>query len=228
MIDLLSRNYAAASLSIDEFVTLADEKNALFWKVAGSLCRGWLFALNGRASDAAPMISTGVVAWRSMGAKMFLPLWLSCLSRAYAGVGQLDLAWQSIEEALTVVQTTGERWVEAEIHLTAGEIALVGPQPDAAKAEEYFERALVVARQQQAKSWEIRAATSMARLWRDQGKPVEARDLLGRAYRWFTEGFETPLLKDAQALLEELNEHNGVPVGRAGSTKTKTRRDRSN
>jgi predicted ATPase/class 3 adenylate cyclase len=203
-IHLQTGNYAAANVSIDEFVALADEKGALFWKVAGSLCRGRLFALSGRASDAGPMISSGLVAWRSTGAKMFVPLWLACLSRAYAGVGQLDLAWQSIEEALTVMQTTGERWIEADIHQTAGEITLVGPKPDAAKAEAYFQRALAVARAQQAKSWELRAAMSMARLWRDQGKPQQARELLAPVYGWFTEGFGMRDLKEAKALLDEL------------------------
>ena len=86
----------------------------------------------------------------------------------------------------------------------AGEIALMLPEPDAAKAEAYFDRALAVARQQQAKSWELRAAMSMARLWRDQGKRDEARDLLAPVYGWFTEGFDTLDLKEAKALLEEL------------------------
>jgi predicted ATPase len=87
----------------------------------------------------------------------------------------------------------------------AGEIALMSPQPDAAKAEAYFERALVVARKQQAKSWELRTAMSMARLWRDQGKRDEARDLLAPVYGWFTEGFDTLDLKEAKALLDELH-----------------------
>ena len=93
---------------------------------------------------------------------------------------------------------------EPEIHRTAGENALMSPEPDAARAEACFERALAVARQQQAKSWELRAATSMARLWRDQGNRQEARDLLAPVYDWFTEGFDTLDLKEAKALLDEL------------------------
>jgi predicted ATPase len=93
---------------------------------------------------------------------------------------------------------------EPDVHRLAGEIALKSPQPDAAKAKEYFERALSVARAQQAKSWELRAAMSMARLWRDQGKPQQARDLLAPVYGWFTEGFDTLDLKEAKALLDEL------------------------
>jgi predicted ATPase len=105
---------------------------------------------------------------------------------------------------MTAVETTKESWCEAEIKRIAGEIALKSPEPDAAKAETYFERALTVARQQQAKSWELRAAMSMARLWRDQGKRDEARELLAPVYGWFTEGFDTLDLKEAKALLNEL------------------------
>ena len=106
---------------------------------------------------------------------------------------------------MTAVQTTKESWCEAELHRIAGEIALKSPEPDAAKAEEYFERALAVARKQQAKSWELRAAMSMARLWRDQGKPQQARELLAPVYGWFTEGFDTLDLKEAKALLDQLH-----------------------
>jgi predicted ATPase len=97
-----------------------------------------------------------------------------------------------------------ETWYEAEVNRVAGEVALMSPERDAAKAEAYFERALAVARQQQAKSWELRAAISMARLWRDQGKTQHARELLAPIYGWFTEGFDTRDLKEAKALLSEL------------------------
>jgi predicted ATPase len=97
-----------------------------------------------------------------------------------------------------------ERWYEAEVHRTAGEIALKSPEADTAKAEAYFERALSVARKKQAKSFELRAAMSMARLWRDQGKRDAARELLAPVYGWFTEGFDTRDLKEAKALLDEL------------------------
>ena len=114
-------------------------------------------------------------------------------------------AWRSIGEAsIKIIETTTERWFEAEVHRTAGEIALKSPEPDAAKAQAYFERALAVARQQQAKSWELRAAMSLARLWRDQGKPQQASELLAPVYGWFTEGFDTRDLKETKALLEEL------------------------
>ena len=105
---------------------------------------------------------------------------------------------------MTAVETKKEKWCEAEVHRVAGEIALKSLVPAATKAEAYFERALAVARAQQAKSWELRAATSLARLWRNQGKPQQARELLAPIYSWFTEGFETRDLKEAKALLDEL------------------------
>ena len=123
---------------------------------------------------------------------------------AHADLGQIDDAWRCIGEAISTIETTKERWFEAETNRIAGEIALKSPEPDAAKAEAYFERALAVARQQQAKSWELRAAMSLARLWRDQGKVQQARELLAPVYGWFTEGFDTRDLKEAKALLEEL------------------------
>ena len=103
---------------------------------------------------------------------------------------------------MTAVETTKETWCEAEIHRTAGEIALISPEPDAAKAQAHFERAIAIARAQKAKSWELRAATSLARLRRNQGRHGEARSLLAPVYRWFTEGFDTQDLKDAKALLD--------------------------
>jgi predicted ATPase len=104
-----------------------------------------------------------------------------------------------------MVETNKERRWEAQVNLVAGEIALMSSAPDAAKAEAYFERALAVARAQQAKSWELRAAMSTARLWRDQGKRDEARELLAPVYGWFTEGFDTRDLKEAKILLDELS-----------------------
>jgi predicted ATPase len=106
---------------------------------------------------------------------------------------------------MTAIEASKERWFEAEVNRIAGEIALKSPEPDAVKAESYFEQALAVARAQQAKSWELRAAMSMARLWRDQGKRDAARDLLAPLYGWFTEGFDTLDLKEAKALLNALH-----------------------
>jgi class 3 adenylate cyclase/predicted ATPase len=198
-------DYATANAVVDALVALADEKGALLWKAFGMIHQGCVSALTGKASDAVHMISSGIAALRSKGTTMWAPLHLSFLTRAYATLGQFDDAWRCIGEAMTAVETTKEKWCEAEVHRVAGEIALKSPEPDAAKAEAYFERALSVARAQEAKSWELRAATSLARLWRDQGKRDEAHDLLGPIYGWFTEGFNTLDLKQAKALLDELH-----------------------
>jgi len=201
---VLCGNYATANGPFDQLVTLADEKGSLFWKAIGMMGQGWILALTGRASDGVEKLTAALNTWRSTGATLCVPTWLSGLARAYAKLGQFDDAWRCIGEAMTTVETTNERWFEAYTHHIAGEIALMSPEPDAAKAEAYFERALAVARKQQAKSWELRAAMGLARLKRDQGKRDEAHDLLAPVYGWFTEGFDTLDLKEAKTLLDEL------------------------
>jgi predicted ATPase len=200
----LCRNHAEAASQAQELVALAEEKGALFWKAAGMMRGGSVLALTGRASDANEMLISGIAAYRSTGATGFLPLFLPHLARAHAELG-LEEAWRCIGEAMTSAETTKEKWCEAEIHRTAGEIELMSSEPDATKAQAYFERALAVARAQRAKSWELRVATSLARLWRDQGKRDEAHDLLAPIYAWFTEGFDTLDLKEAKTLLDELH-----------------------
>jgi predicted ATPase len=123
---------------------------------------------------------------------------------AFADLGKFADAWRCISEAISVAETTKERWFEAEINRVAGEIVRLSPQQNATKAEEYFGRALTIARKQKAKSWELRAAMSIARLWRDNGKSQQAREFLAPVYGWFTEGFDTQDLKQARLLLEEL------------------------
>ena len=200
----LCGNRAAAAAHARELVALAEEKGAPFWKAFGMMKQGSVLALTGRASGATEMLIAGIAAWRTTGATVWLPLFLPHLARANAELGQFEEAWRCIGEAMTAAETTKEKCCEAEIHRTAGEIALMSPERDAARAEAHFDRALEVARKQQAKSWELRAAMSMARLWRDQGKPDEARKLLAPVYSWFTEGFDTLDLKEAKAFLDEL------------------------
>jgi predicted ATPase len=175
-----------------------------YWKTSGMLGRAWLLALTGKTSDAVGMFTSAIAAWGSMETTLSFPVWLSHLARACGKIGQFDDVWSYIDEAITAVETTKEKWYEADVHRIAGEIALMSPERDAAKAEACFERALAIARAQQAKSWELRAAMSKARLWRDQGKRDEARELLAPVYGWFTEGFDTLDLKQAKALLDEL------------------------
>jgi predicted ATPase len=218
-------DYSAASAQADEADALANEKGALFWRAHTMMIQGALMALTGNASSAVRLITEGIAAWRTAGATLLLPWYLSCLAVAYAKINQFDEAWRCIDEAMRMTETKKERWCEPDIHQMAGEIALRSPVPDAAKAEAYFERALAVARSQQAKSWELRAAMSMARLWCDQGKPQEAHDLLAPVYGWFTEGFDTSDLKEAKALLAKLpgrpgtlsSDANGEQAPRLGS-----------
>jgi predicted ATPase len=197
-------NYATSNLQVDELTALADEKGALLWKANGMTQRGSVLALTGKAAGAIQMITAGLTAWRSTGATAYMPWWLSYLARAYAELGQFDEAWRCIGEAITAMEATKEKFWEAEVHRTAGEIALLSPEPDPTRAEAYFERALAVARRQQAKSLELRAVMSLARLYRDQGKRQQARALLAPVYGWFAEGFDTLDLKEAKALLAEL------------------------
>jgi predicted ATPase len=196
--------YATAITQANELIALADKQKALLWKAYGMLNRGSVLAFTNDPSSAVQMITSGMISFRSTGARVWVPWYLLSLAIAYAKLGQFKDACRCIGEATTAVKTNQETWCEADLQRIAGNITLMGPEPDAQKAEAHFERALVIARQQQAKSWELRAAMSMARLWRDQGKRDEARDLLAPIYGWFTEGFDTLDLKEAKALLEEL------------------------
>jgi DNA-binding response OmpR family regulator/class 3 adenylate cyclase/predicted ATPase len=197
-------DHAAAGTLTREVLALADETGASAWKAFGRMHNGSLLAMTGARESAIQMLTSGIEAWRSTGSTLWTPCYLSHLAQAHAGLGQLDDARRCISEAMTVVETTKATWCESEIHRIAGEIALLSPGPDAAQAEACLQRALAIARVQQAKSWELRAATGMARLWRDQGRHREARDLLAPVYGWFTEGFDTLDLREAKALLDEL------------------------
>ena len=193
----------AATTQLDELAGFADEKGSLYWKAFAAWLQGWLLALARKTAEAANQLTSSITAWRSTGATLFTPTQLSVLADVHASLGHFDESRRSIDEAIAATETSKEIWFEAEVYRTAGEIALKSPAPDTEKAE-YFERALAVARQQQAKSWELRASMSLARLWRDQGKVSEARELLAPVYGWFTEGFDTRDLKEAKVLLEEL------------------------
>jgi class 3 adenylate cyclase/predicted ATPase len=199
-------DYAAAHAHVDELTALADEKGSPYFKADGIALRGRIFALTGNASDAVRAITSGISSLRATGATLYEPWHLWHLAMAYAELGQPDDARHCIDDAIDKVERSKEKWCEAEVHRIAGEIALKSLAPDTEKAENYFDRALAVARQQQTKSWELRAAMSMARLWRNQGKPQQARELLAPVYGWFTEGFDTLDLKEAKALLDELME----------------------
>ena len=201
---MLCGNYAAANAEADELVGLADEKAAFCGR--RSDCDARLSSCTDRRSlgDAVHMITSGMTALAVNGGNTLDAVVVVPFGKGYAVLGQFDDAWRSIGEATNTIEKSKERWCEAEVNRVAGEITLMSPEPNAAKAEAYFERALAVAREQQAKSWELRAATSMARLWREQGKSQQARELLAPVYGWFTEGFDTLDLRQAKALLDTL------------------------
>jgi predicted ATPase len=194
----------SADALLTELAKLVDEKGAAFWKAFGLMTQGALRLLRGKASDTVRLLTTGLKAYQSTGATVFVPWYLTYLATAYGRLGQYDNAQRMISEAIEAIDRTNERWCEAEVLRVAGEVALLGPEQDSADAQKHFERAFAVAGQQQAKSWELRVSISLARLWRDQGKVQQARGLLAPVYGWFTEGFDTRDLKEAKALLEEL------------------------
>jgi predicted ATPase len=202
--ELFCGYYEDAKAQAVEAVALGDERGALFWKGVGMMFEACVSALAGETVNGGQTIASSIAFYRSTGASVLLPFIQSCLARAHAASGQYDDAWQWIDRSLNAVEASGERWCEAEVHRTAGEIALNSSDPDTAKAQAHFERALKIARAQQARSWELRAATGLARLWRDQGRRTEARDLLAPIYSWFTEGFDTLDLREAKALLDNL------------------------
>jgi predicted ATPase len=203
---LFSGDYLAAQAAVGELTALADDKGALVWQITATFVRGCLFALTNKSTEAVQEITSSLAAYRSTGARMFVPIMLVYLSRAHAATRQFDRALCAIAEAMTTLEATGERWVEAEVNRVAGELTLSSPMSDAAKAEEYFERSIAVARRQQAKLWELRAAMSLARLWRDQDKRDKARNMLTPVYNWFTEGFDALDLREAKALLESVEQ----------------------
>jgi predicted ATPase len=197
-------DYVSANAAINELDALSHAKNAMLWQTQAVAERAFLSTLTGETSNIVNMTTSALEAARSTGTTLLMPRSKTLLAQAYAQVGEFENAWCCINEAMDSVEMTKEKWFEAEVHRTAGEITLSMPEPDTAKAEACFERALCIAQKQEAKSWELRAATSITRLWRDQGKRRQAYDLLAPIYSWFTEGFNTLDLKRAGTALEEL------------------------
>jgi class 3 adenylate cyclase/predicted ATPase len=204
MAHLYDRDYASANPQVDELIALASSKDSLYWQALGMMAQGSLFAVTNKASKAIQILTSAIATHRSTGSTLWIPSHLSYLARAHAQLDQFDDARRCIHAAMTAADLTRERWCEADIQRTAGDIELMSPEPDVAKAQAHFERALAIARAQQARSWELRAARSLARLWGDQGKPQRAHDLLAPVYNGFTEGFDTLDLKEAKTLLDAL------------------------
>ena len=168
----------------------------------GNIMRGWCLGAMGQAAEGIPLLLQGIAICRAAGANLLLPFFLTTLAEVYGMAAQPEEGLNRLAEAAKLVETTQERWAEAEMHRLRGTLLL--SMHEHAAAEDSYRHALAVARRQSAKFWELRAAISLARLWRDQGKRNEARELLAPVYGWFTEGFDTPVLKEAKALLDEL------------------------
>jgi class 3 adenylate cyclase/predicted ATPase len=191
-------------------IAFADEHGFVRWLAGGMIGRGWALAEQGLIEDGLTQLCQGVAIWRSMGGELGLPHFLAQLAEMYGKSGQATAGLQVITEALTLVQKNAEHFYAAELYRLKGELLLLAQAGDEhgarghriTEAEACFQQALDVARNQHAKSLELRASLSLSRLWRTQGRQEEARYLLAGIYSWFTEGFDTPDLQEAQALLE--------------------------
>jgi predicted ATPase len=186
----------------DELVALADEHGLGHFRMVALIERGWCLAALGRAEDGIPLLTTGAVGWLDLGYIVWRPWALTLLGDACRMAGQWQTALEHLAEARRLADEREERWFQAETFRLTGDVLLA--TGDAAAAETSYREALALARHQSSKLWELRTATSLARLWRDQGRHAGARDLLAPIYGWFTEGFGTPVLQDARALLDEL------------------------
>jgi class 3 adenylate cyclase/predicted ATPase len=201
---LLSLVGDSATLSerADENVAVAAEQGFPFWRAQGNLYRGLIKVKNGEVAEGMSLLRSGLIALRATGAESWMPHYIALLAKACESAGQVEEGLTLSDEALQIIETTRAHWLAAELNRLKGQLLL--RQGHCVAAEELYRRALSIAEGQEAKLWELRASASLARLRRDQGRRAEARDLLAPVYGWFTEGFGTPDLKEAKALLDEL------------------------
>jgi predicted ATPase len=186
-------------------ILLATEQGFPYWRAMGFLLRGWALTQQaGQAQEGVEQMHQGLRAYRATGAVLFQPYFLALLAEAHGTMGQPEAGLTALAEALTLVDSRGERFYEAELYRLKGKLLLQQSLDNQAEAETCFQQAISIARSQQAKSFELRAAMSLARLWQQQGKRAEAHELLAPIYGWFTEGFDTADLQEAKALLEDL------------------------
>ena len=194
------REYAEATIA------LANELGFPFRLAEGKIVRGWALTAVGETCAGLAELHEGIRSWRATGAELSRTWWLAYLAEAYERTGEPESGLAAVGEALAMAGDTGEHLFDAELHRLQGGLLLQLRESTAAdQAQACFGQALAVARRQQTKVFELRAATSLARLWADQGERTQARDLLAPVYGWFTEGFDTADLKDAKALLDELS-----------------------
>jgi predicted ATPase len=201
---VLARDVATACAYGNDCVALTSEHGLFYWATYGRIFQGWADAQKGEAVTGIARIRDGMAAYEATGGRVTTPLFLTLLGEALALAGKLEEARTALDDGLAKAAVSGARGWDAEIHRLRGEITARLAHPDPAKAEESFRTALAIAREQGTRGYELRAATSLARLWREQGRRSEARDLLAPVYASFTEGFDTADLKEAKALLDAL------------------------
>jgi predicted ATPase len=211
----LCREGQRAKERAEAAITLSIEQGLPFWLAAGESCQGWLLAEQGQMEEGIARILQGLAAYRATGAEIHWRIQSPiALAEVYGKVGRPEEGLNMLAEALAFMNSSEERWLEAELYRMQGELSLQSgaenPHPQhrtldtRAEAEACFHKAIEIACKQQAKSLELRAGMSLARLWQQQGKKDEARQMLAEIYNWFTEGFDTKDLQEAKALLEEL------------------------
>ncbi len=193
---------AALGEQSEQLVAVASEHGFPVFGAMGRIHRGWVKVKEGNVAEGISLLRNGIAAFRATGTDMWTPHTTSLLAKACEVAGQVEEALTLLDDVSRIADTTGARWFAAELNRQKGELLLTQGQPEA--AEKLYRKALSIAEEQEAKLWELRAAANLAWLWRDQGRHAEARDLLAPVYGWFTEGFGTPDLKEARALLDEL------------------------
>ena len=206
----LRREAQAGQQCAEAAMALSREQGFPHWLAIGTIRHGWALAAQGEGAEGVKQIQQGIAAWRATGANLNRAWFLAGLAEACAKAGKAEEGLTALAEALTAVRATANRACEAELYRLKGELLLgeaagtTRQLPVHIEAETCFHQALAVARRQQAKSLELRAATSLGRLWQQQGKHAEAHELLAPVYGWFTEGFDTADLQEAKALLDAL------------------------
>src|SRR5262249_49300476 len=204
MVSQFRRDVPAVQEQAEAAVALATEQGFPQWAAMGTSLRGWTLAMQGRGEEGIAQARQGITAWLATGAATFVPYFCTVLAEVSGHLGHTEGGLRALDEAHTLIEQHGERWWEAEVSRLRGVLLLKQPGTPQAEAEAWLQRALDVARRQEAKSLELRAAMSLTRLWQHQGKQGEARQLLGEVYGWFIEGFDTADLQEAQALLAAL------------------------
>jgi len=198
----LAGDEAALNERADQLIAVTTEQGFPHWRASGTISQGWAKVKIGAVAEGISLLRCGWSAYRATGAEAWMPYFLALLAGACDIAGQFEEAVTLLDDALQIVERTGERWLEAELYRHKGQLLLREGQPEAAEA--LYRKALSIAQEQEAKLWELRAAVSLAQIHRDQGRRTEALDLLAPIYGWFTEGFDTADLKEAKVLLDAL------------------------